>query len=61
MKRSEMIKKLEEHIGLFIMQDEIPALLDFLEKQGMIPPDDGSVFGWNEGFIEPPKWTPEEE
>lgn len=67
MKRSEMIGLILEHILhntelTFVSEECVYGLLDKMERAGMSPPDyDNSTYGWNEGFITPPEWEPEDE
>lgn len=62
MKRSEMLSKIRNALlGKEINNASFEQqILDTVESLGMLPPDDEGVFGWNEGWIEPPKWEAEE-
>jgi hypothetical protein len=67
MKRSEMIEimidaYLKYSTKMSTTRDKMNHVLDDIEKAGMSPPDyDNTVYGWNEGFISPPEWEPENE
>lgn len=65
MKRSEMLKNLKNHTDKWISSKptliELDLILGLLEDYGILPPykDGEEPFGWNEGYIEYPKWEEE--
>lgn len=69
MKRSKAVEDIKNLIELnleslsLIPDATLTAdlILTHLERVGISPPDyDNTVYGYNEGFISPPKWEPEE-
>lgn len=66
MKRSEAIKLIvtavyqASDMDVELSKEEAAEVLQKLEDAGMLPDDyDGTIFGYNEGYISPPKWEPE--
>lgn len=67
MKRSEMLVKIADIVHSYrrategVTSDQLAhMILEMQEAHGMLPPDfDHTVFGWNEGYISPPKWEQE--
>lgn len=61
MKRSELIDNIFKDLDKTMTKNQILSVIHLAEAYGMLPPDDkNEVFGWNEGFISPPQWEPEE-
>ncbi len=65
MRRSIMIQKMKEIIRTSrwdsTAEELAERLLTMQEDSGMSPEDwDGTVYGQNEGYVQAPKWEPEE-
>lgn len=75
MKRSEIIQRIAADLEEMLVNLEnrprtrphiakrtANNILDMLEGFGMSPPDwDDTVYGYNEGYILPPEWEPEDD